>query len=307
MKPRIPGVPIGGARDRNLSEINPIIFSAREPLLEQLLDEIIVRRGDSPERPTRVLEIGFGEGAGLLEFAWKFRERPVEFHGIDAAVGPKGEITVRSQDDLRDLPSRYEVLREVDVDAIPLPQLAFYAVGAGTPQELALGRGRGIDHPTDSLDLIYSVATLRFVPDKARVIEEVCRVLAPGGTALLDVDDYEWDYTAEATDGTFDFEQFRGRLLLLHGERPVPIPLYLAHRGAAQVTFRFLPVRRMLLKIVKNDARPFTLGVRYDHKHSLSSAEMPRHPNGRLIGGVRSAYQVAPRIIETMVFPWQRG
>jgi len=300
------GVLRGGARDRELSALNQLIFSVREPLLEQNLDAVIASRGTPAKRPTRVLEIGFGEGTALLEFAWQFRDKQVDFYGIDAAVGPEEEITVRSQEDLRGLPARYEHLREIDVEQLALPEVAFYAIGEGTPQELTTGQARGIDLSDNSIDLVYSVATIRFVTDKIRLIEEVVRILAPGGTAFLDVDDVDWDYSAAAADGTFDLDSYRGRLLLLAGEAPVPIPIYFGVRGGSQVTFRFPPARRLLLTITKNDDRPFSFGVRYDHRHSLKTHDMPRRPNGRLIGGVRSAYQAAPRIIETMTFPWQQ-
>lgn len=69
--------------------------------------------------------------------------------------------------------------------------------------DLGFGEGRAMlelawefrdEHGANTFDLIYSAAVIRLAHDKASVLEDVCRVLRPGGVALLDVDDSSTGY-----------------------------------------------------------------------------------------------------------------
>lgn len=56
--------------------------------------------------------------------------------------------------------------------------------------DFSVGSADNLDVPNDSLDYAVSGLVLNFVPDAQAAIEEMVRVVRPGGTAAL----YVWDY-----------------------------------------------------------------------------------------------------------------
>jgi SAM-dependent methyltransferase len=98
-----------------------------------------------------VLEVGVGMGADHFEFA---RHRPSALVGVD--------LTERA---LQWTKHRFEV--------------------AGTAAILANGDAEALPYRDDQFDLVYSWGVLHHSPDTARAIEEVHRVLRPGGRARI--------------------------------------------------------------------------------------------------------------------------
>jgi ubiquinone/menaquinone biosynthesis C-methylase UbiE len=98
----------------------------------------------------RLLEVGFGTGTDLLQFA----------RGGALVTGV--DLTPRSIDIAR---RRFEVY--------------------GLPGEFVVGDGENLSFPDASFDVVYSFGVLHHTPDTERAIEEVHRVLKPGGKAIV--------------------------------------------------------------------------------------------------------------------------
>ena len=98
-----------------------------------------------------VLEIGVGMGADHLEWA---KSRPRSLTGIDL-TGRAVEFTRQRLDYY----SLYSDLKVADAENLPFPNNFF--------------------------DIVYSYGVLHHSPDTARAVDEVHRVLKPGGTARI--------------------------------------------------------------------------------------------------------------------------
>jgi SAM-dependent methyltransferase len=74
---------------------------------------------------------------------------------------------------------------------------AFVAYAAGRVTDpraaFALGDAQALDHPDASFDAVASSLVLNFLPDPARGLAEMARVVRPGGV----VAGYVWDYAGE--------------------------------------------------------------------------------------------------------------
>jgi SAM-dependent methyltransferase len=114
----------------------------------------------------RILELGCGYGTALLELDARYGRR-VELHGINASRGDGNpEILLRNATE-RGL---------VGADFI-LPTIAYGDVAEGLPFE------------TDSFDLVVSQVAWLYFGNKVGVVQEVIRVLKPGGVAKIDADE----------------------------------------------------------------------------------------------------------------------
>lgn len=98
----------------------------------------------------RLLEVGFGTGTDLLQFA----RGGAHVTGID--------LTPRSIEIAR---RRFEVY--------------------GLNGQFAIGDGESLSFPESSFDVVYSFGVLHHTPDTARAVQEIHRVLKPGGKAIV--------------------------------------------------------------------------------------------------------------------------
>ena len=101
----------------------------------------------------RLLEIGLGYGTVSQRLA----ERGLDYHGLDIAPGPVEMVRHR--------------LRELGIDR---PE---ERVGVGSVLEM--------DHPNESFDHVVTIGCLHHTGDLPRAVEQVRRVLRPGGRALV--------------------------------------------------------------------------------------------------------------------------
>ena len=101
-------------------------------------------------RDKRLLEIGFGTGTDLLQFA----QGGALVTGVD--------LTPRSIEIVR---SRFAIYDQRG--------------------EFLIGDGENLSFPDESFDVVYSFGVLHHTPDTARAIREVRRVLRPGGQAIV--------------------------------------------------------------------------------------------------------------------------
>jgi ubiquinone/menaquinone biosynthesis C-methylase UbiE len=98
----------------------------------------------------RVLEVGVGLGADHQKFA----EAGAELYGLD--------LTVRAVEHVE---RRFRAL--------------------GLESHVALGDAERLGFPADAFDVVYSWGVLHHSPDTPRAVEEVRRVLRPGGVAKI--------------------------------------------------------------------------------------------------------------------------
>jgi len=101
-------------------------------------------------RGKRVLEIGVGTGSDFVQWV----RAGAEAHGID--LTPRG----------------------VELTRLRLEREGLFA-------DVAVGDAENLAFPDDHFDLVYSWGVLHHTPDTSRAIEEVRRVLAPGGEARI--------------------------------------------------------------------------------------------------------------------------
>jgi ubiquinone/menaquinone biosynthesis C-methylase UbiE len=87
----------------------------------------------------------------------------------------------------RNLPFYPDGVRLTGVDFSPgmLGIARQRAEGLGRPADLRLGDAQALDFPDESFDTVVSTYALCAVPDDRRAVQEMARVLRPGGRLLL--------------------------------------------------------------------------------------------------------------------------
>jgi SAM-dependent methyltransferase len=117
---------------------------------------------------TSLLEIGCGEGRALLELRHRWPQRDLRLYGINK----------KPEHNMTGPPALAANAREFGliVPSDDLPVVDFYDAGEGLRFETA------------SIDLVVSQVAFHYVAEKARLLEEIWRVLRPGGQALVHVD-----------------------------------------------------------------------------------------------------------------------
>ena len=123
----------------------------------------------------RILEIGFGEGKCLLELRKVFPTSLVELYGVNI----KKEGNMHSRADFITNARRFK---------LPLPPRKIL------PKPFFFDAGKRFPFPSSAFDCIISQVAAPYVGNKAKLIEEVWRVLKPGGRAFIHLDTYELEY-----------------------------------------------------------------------------------------------------------------
>lgn len=137
--------------------------------MEERFGNVIVnfiRKKLKSEKTVRVLEIGFGEGKCLLDLYSIFPQ--VEFYGINKETGG----SMYSRKNFLKNAKEFEV--KVSLDNLPRP--FFYDVE------------KGLKFKDNFFDLVISQVSIPYVGNKAKLYEEVWRVLKPEGSAFLHID-----------------------------------------------------------------------------------------------------------------------
>ncbi|MFH1917223.1 MAG: methyltransferase domain-containing protein [Nanoarchaeota archaeon] len=116
------------------------------------------------KKKVRIIELGFGEGKCLLELQAAFPT--IELHGINNVR--KGHMHKES-----------DFINNAKLFGIPIynvPHAHFYDAG------------EGLAFPNNYFDMAISQVSIHYVKDKAKLIEEIWRVLKPSGRAFLHLD-----------------------------------------------------------------------------------------------------------------------
>ena len=116
----------------------------------------------------RVLEIGFGEGKALLELRSLFPNKNIELYGINL----KREGDMRKKTDFIANAKRFGIT----IKKSRLPTPFFYDAGYK------------LHFSSNFFDVIISQCAFHYIPNKAKLIEEIWRVLKLDGKAFLHID-----------------------------------------------------------------------------------------------------------------------
>ncbi|MEM7114185.1 MAG: class I SAM-dependent methyltransferase, partial [Chloroflexota bacterium] len=142
--------------------------------------------------------------------------------------------------------------------------------------------------PDEQFDFVYSAVVIRFIPDKARVLEEVSRVLRPGGVAILQIGESKWDYPYGEASAEPMLTPYRTRFVLRRGQELIPLPAYLAMFNGRLCKIEFVGGARCVIKLTKLTSGQLDLQLSLNEQLTIPMSELP---HGR--GGIRSVYDVA--------------
>jgi len=256
------------SRTRSLEEVDTALRSVRTPLARGIEEQLARRRELS------VLEIGMGWGRALLELAWRFRSEPISFAGINLEAEPP----VERSEDLAAVAEAFGIVPAADIERFRCPEVHFYDATT-------------LRFADESLDFVYSAVTIRFIEDKARVIEEVARTLRPGGRALLDIGESGWEYPAGPATDPVLLTPHPCRIVVHRDLELVPLQDHLAAAGGDRFTIRVPTGKRCVVDLVKHASGRLDLGLELDRERTIPMRDFP-HPRPEGAGGIRSAYRL---------------
>jgi ubiquinone/menaquinone biosynthesis C-methylase UbiE len=239
------------------------------------LEDHIQRLLEQQPGRLEVLEVGFGYGRALLELSWLFRDRDAGFHGVDL------NRYVDGPEQLRAIAETYQLIPSEDLSTARMPALYHYDATR-------------LQFADESLDFVFSAITIRFMRDKALFIEEVSRVLRPGGTAILHISEGNWDYPHGLASDDRVLTPFTSRLVLRHDRELIPLADYLRLFEGGPFIFRLTPQTRCILQLEKLASGSLSLALRFNEQFSATGRSLPlRDRRGKVRGGYRTVYDVS--------------
>jgi len=263
---------------RSLAEVNYKLLK-NSPILETTVSDLLAKG-----KPINVLEAGFGQGRALMELAWRFRNDQVAFYGVDKTQAPPTE----KREDLRNVARIYDIIPEAELAEFKLPEIFFYDATR-------------LHFDDESIDLVYSAVVIRFIERKAEFLEEVCRVLKPGGVALLHYGEADWNYPYSLICDHRILTPYTNRFVLKYNDELIPLPVYLKLFEEAAFEFGFANHGTCVIQVAKLKSAKLNLQLMFNQELSISMKAMPyRHGSGKPRGGVRSVYDVRPEIYRAL-------
>lgn len=151
-------------RSHSLNDLNKKITPYR---LQDIIQEIYEKNRLAGEK-TRVMEIGAGNGRVLMELKKLFPE--VEFY----AINKEKTHTFYRRESFILTALKFEIFNKREVEDMGLPYVVF--------QDLDFG-GK-IPYDENKFDLIYSQEVISHIKYKFEVLNEIMRVLRPGGVSF---------------------------------------------------------------------------------------------------------------------------
>jgi SAM-dependent methyltransferase len=257
------------SRTRSLAQVNRKLRSVGVPIEDAIAQQL------ERTRPVSILEIGFGWGPVLIELAWRFRDDPVRFAGINLEAEPP----VERAEDLAVVAEALEIVAPEAVPRFEPPAVHFYDATT-------------LRVPDESLDFVYSAVTIRFMKHKARVIEEVARALRPGGRAFLQIGESGWEYPAGPASDPVLLTRRPARMVVHRDLDLVPLQDHLAAAAGERFTIRVPTGRRCVVDMTKHAPGRLDLGLDLDEERTIAMRAFP-HPRRGGAGGVRTAYRIA--------------
>ena len=234
-----------------------------------------IQRRLKQEKIVRVLEIGFGEGRCLIELRALFPDKRVELFGINN-IKMGG---MRKQADFITNAKKFGV--HIDTHLLPKPY--FYDAG------------NGLKFKDNYFDVVISQVAFHYVSDKAKLIEEIWRVLKPSGKAFLHIDEmptsnYPDFMKINPETPRFTIYNKNGKLIksktYVADLRKKGYEIYL--RNA------YKKKNQRVLLIRKNNSKKLSLNLILDGNSTLNMSKMKRtdkyKTDGAVWWGTRSVY-----------------
>lgn len=263
---------------RSLTEISHKILK-KSQIIETTISDLLTR-----DVPIHVLEVGFGWGRALLELSWRFRHNPVTFYGVDATKSPPME----KPEDLLAIARQFNIIPEKELMGIKLPHLNFYDA-------------THLHYDDESMDVIYSAVTIRFMKQKAEFIEEVCRVLKPGGIAMLHIGEANWNYPYSVVSNDEILTPYTSRFILKHENELIPFPVYVKLCEGELFQFQFTPKSRLTTFVKKLAPGHLSLRLSLNQALTVPGEQLPLlDKNGVVKDGIRTVYDVDPKNYQTL-------
>lgn len=212
-------------------------------------------------RPVRVLEIGCGEAHALMALAWRYRNQPVSFVGVNDAPTD----TMAGPDDLCDACVDFDICSRQHASCLRLPTLVFADAG----ERLPFGDG--------TFDLIVSSATFPCVVDKARALMEAWRVLDQEGTALIHLDSFD-PKMPDFMNTARDPHLFTPRFVIYDKQRiRIPTAAYLMRfaRHGFDIRLESSPARRTntVIRFNRQSKKQLDFGLTLDEVSTIPNME----------------------------------
>jgi len=261
------------AYDRNLASINRKLLKGSEILQDAIRERL------AGGKSIAVLDIGCGTGVALLELAWMFRNEGVRFVGINKDAGEP----LASRADFGHTARQIGLASENELARLELPELYFEDAAR-------------MHFEDNSFDLVYASSVLRFVPDKARLLEEVARVLKPGGVALIRVGSKGWEYPYGPASNVPELTTFASRWVLKHENELIPLEAFLKLTSGDSFDLVVINHPQCVIRITKHLKARLDLKLRYVPELSVPMTQLGYGDEERGLskGGVRSVYDVTP-------------
>ena len=265
------------SRTRSLEEVDQIFRATGGPA--SFIDAL-----NGSDRTLRVLEVGFGWARVLLALAWQFRDRDIEFHGVDIEDKPE----LDSEQGLKKVVQDYSIFDPSQFSSIRAPILHYYDATK-------------LHFEDSSIDFAYSAVTIRFVRDKVSLIEEVARVLAPNGVALLHIGESNWEYPYGKIEDDRLLTHYTNRLVLKCADELIPLRSYLKLFEGGAFSFEMPVDTRCILILRKHGEGHLDLDLALNEDLTISGRKLPLlNRRGQVRGGIRSVYEVRPARREAM-------
>lgn len=263
---------------RSLTEISHKILK-KSRIVETTISDLL-----TGGTPLNVLEVGFGWGRALLELALRFQHDPVTFWGVDATKIPPME----TREDLVAIARQFHLIPEEEPPGIELPHLHFYDATQ-------------LHFEDESMDVIYSAVTIRFMEQKAEFVEEVCRVLKPGGIGMLHIGETNWNYPHSLVSNDQILTGYTSRFILKHENELIPFPVYVKLFEGETFRFHFTPKSRFTIFIKKLTSGHLNLQLSLNHSLTVPGLQLPLlDKNGEVKDGIRTVYDVDSDMYERM-------
>lgn len=230
------------------------------------------------EKVVRVLEVGFGEGKCLLELRDLFPNKKIELYGINNVR--KGNMHKRN--DFLKNAKKFGILT-----LQPLPKPYFYDAG------------EGLRFKSNYFDVVISQVSFHYVGNKARLLEEIWRVLKPRGKAFLHVD-------GKSSQDYPDFMKWNTetpRFIIYRDQKMIKLSSYLKRmkNKGYDISLRnsFNKKDHRIILMTKNNSRKLNLNLEYDGNSTLLLTNLKGTDGYKMDGsvwwGTRSVFTIGKR------------
>ncbi len=141
--------------------------------------------------------------------------------------------------------------------------------------------------------MVYSSVAIRFIEGKVEFLQDVCRVLKPGGVALLQIGGANWQYPYCLVCDEKILTPYMTRFVLKYGDELVPLETYLKLFENDSFKFEFIHKKSCVIRIFKLKSGRINFQLSPDEKLTVEMRELSHWQKRRKRGGgIRSVYNL---------------